>query len=232
MAVGSEDLNKLALLLKPGMKVSTEIHFGPEDTYAFHTTLIGHKIEQYIVLDLPLKAHQALVMRKLKNVAIVLRGMCDTELGHILAFQSSILQPSTKPFCVLFIRPPKHFATKAIRSHERYKVAIPAEVSEDNKNYAGTLVDFSISGCGVFIRGENELHMGSKVRINSELDPFLPKRLKSHIVNIRRKSNGHLIGIQFEQPITLTETLKKTGSRTRFSRWLNLSQRFFGHDDV
>lgn len=27
MAVGSEDLNKLALLLKPGMKVSTEIHF-------------------------------------------------------------------------------------------------------------------------------------------------------------------------------------------------------------
>ena len=35
MAVGSEDLNKLALLLKPGMKVSAEIHFGPEDTYAF-----------------------------------------------------------------------------------------------------------------------------------------------------------------------------------------------------
>ncbi|HGF7190564.1 TPA: PilZ domain-containing protein [Vibrio cholerae] len=209
MAVGSEDLNKLAFLLKPGMKVAAEIHFGPEDTYAFHTTLIGHKIGQYIVLDLPLKAHQALVMRKLKNVPIVLRGMCDTELGHILAFQSSILQPSTKPFCVLFIRPPKHFATKTIRSHERYKVAIPAQVSEGNKNYAGTLVDFSISGCGVFIPGENELNAGSKVRINSELDPFLPKRVKSHIVNIRRKSNGNLIGIQFEQPITLTETLKK-----------------------
>ncbi|EEY99416.1 flagellar brake protein [Vibrio mimicus] len=209
MTVSSTDLNKLALLLKPGMKVSVEIQFGPEDSYAFHTTLIGHKIDQHIILDLPLKAHQALVMRKLKNVHIVLRGMCDTELGHIVAFQSSILQASTKPFCMLFMRPPKHFATKAIRSHERYKIAIPAELNENNRSYSGTLIDFSISGCGVFIDGENELNKGSKVRINSELDPFLPKRIKSQIVNIRRQSNGHLIGIQFDQPITLTETLKK-----------------------
>ncbi|ENM5842930.1 flagellar brake protein [Vibrio mimicus] len=209
MAIGSTDLNKLALLLKPGMKMSAEIQFGPEDSYAFHTTLIGHKIEQHIILDLPLKAHEALVMRKVNNVQIVLRGMCDTELGHILAFKTSILQASTKPFCILFLRPPKHFATKAIRSHERYKVAIPAELNEDNKSYSGTLVDFSVSGCGVFIQGENELNKGSKVRINSELDPFLPKLIKSQIVNIRRQANGHLIGIQFDQPIALTEPLKK-----------------------
>lgn len=127
MAVGSEDLNKLALLLKPGMKVSAEIHFGPEDTYAFHTTLIGHKIEQYIVLDLPLKAHQALVMRKLKNVAIVLRGMCDTELGHILAFQSSILQPalSLSVFCLFahpnILRPKRFVAMNVIKWRSRLK---------------------------------------------------------------------------------------------------------------
>ncbi|MGL4827966.1 MAG: PilZ domain-containing protein [Vibrio sp.] len=209
MAVSSTDLNKLALLLKPGMKVSVEIQFGPDDFYSFHTVLIGHKIDQHIILDLPLKAHQALVMRKLKNVQIILRGMSDTELGHIVAFQSSILQASTKPYCMLFMRPPRHFATKAIRGHERYKIAIPAELHEANRSYSGTLIDFSVSGCGVFIEGENELDKGSNVQINSELDPFLPKRIKSHIVNIRRQANGHLIGIRFDQPIVLTEILKK-----------------------
>ncbi|KQA23666.1 pilus assembly protein PilZ [Vibrio metoecus] len=210
MAVGSNDLNKLALLLKPGMRVSAEIQFGPQDNYAFHTTLIGHKIDQHIILDFPLKAHEALVNAQNSTMCkLVLRGMCDTELGHILAFQSSILQANTKPFCILFLRPPKHFATKAIRSHERYKIAIPAELSEGDKTYIGMLVDFSASGCGVFIEGENELNKGSKVRINSELDSYLPKRIKSHIVNIRRQGNGHLIGIQFDQPISLTETLKK-----------------------
>ncbi|QIL86874.1 flagellar brake protein (plasmid) [Vibrio sp. HDW18] len=209
MAVGSNDLHKLALLLKPGMKVSAEIQFGPEDTYIFHTALVGHKIEQYIVLEFPQGCYEALVMRKLNNVQIILRGICDTELGHILAFKSSIIQASSKPFCVLFLRPPKHFATKAIRSHERYKLAIPAELNQGNKSYTGSLIDFSVSGCGVFIAGENELNKGSGVSINSELDPLLPTHIDSHIVNIRRQPNGHLIGIQFAQPIQLTESLKK-----------------------
>lgn len=209
MAVGSNDLNKLALLLKPGIKVVAEIQFGPADTYVFHTTLIGHQIEQHILLDLPVKTHKALLMRKLDNAQIVIRGICDTELGHILAFKSSILVANTKPFAMLFIRPPQYFVTKAIRNHTRYKLAIPAELSEHNKNYTGLLVDFSVSGCAVFIDGENAFNKGSKVQINSQLDPFLPTQVKSHIVNINRHANGNLIGIQFEQPIIFTETLKK-----------------------
>lgn len=52
---------------------------------------------------------------------------------------------------------------KVICSYECYKVVILVEVSEDNKNYVGMLVDFFILGCGVFICGENEFYMGFKV---------------------------------------------------------------------
>lgn len=72
---------------------------------------------------------------------------------------------------------------------------ILVEVSEDNKNYVGMLVDFFILGCGVFICGENEFYMGFKVWINSEFDFFFLKWFKSYIVNIWCKLNGYLIGI-------------------------------------
>lgn len=45
MVVGFEDLNKLVLFLKLGMKVLIEIYFGFEDIYVFYIILIGYKIE-------------------------------------------------------------------------------------------------------------------------------------------------------------------------------------------
>lgn len=212
VAANSSQLSDLSKFLKPGMKISATIQFGPDDSYAFSTTLIGFKPEQFLLLDMPMKTQEALVMRKLTNVQIVVRGMCDTELGHVIAFKTSILQIISSPSALLFLRTPRHFVTKTIREHERYKIAIPVTLSEIStqfeKNFTGTLIDFSISGCGIFIAGENELTVNRPIRFNSELDALLPETLHSRIANIRRVSKGHMIGIQFDSPLVMSDELK------------------------
>lgn len=202
----------LTKFLKPGMKISATIQFGPDDSFAFSTTLIGFKGEQFLILDMPHKVHESLVMRKLSNVQIVLRGVCDTELGHVIAFKTSILQAISSPHTLFFLRPPKHFVTKTIREHERYKISMPVTLTEQTdqleKSFNGTLVDFSVSGCGIFVLGENELTLNNAVRFSCELDSLLPKDLTSHIANIRRQHKGHMIGVQFDTPLAMSDELK------------------------
>lgn len=211
-ASNSKDPSDLIKYLKPGMKISATIQFGPDDNYAFSTSLVGFKAEQCLILDMPIKAQEALVMRKLVNVQIVVRGMSDTELGHVIAFNTSVIQVISSPCTLIFIRPPKHFFTKTIREHERYKISIPVALTEKSeqleRSFNGTLVDFSISGCGVFVTGENELTVNNTIRISSELDDLLPDDLACHIANIRRQSKGHMIGVQFENPLTMSDELK------------------------
>lgn len=199
--------------LKPGMKISATIQFGPDDNLTFATTLIGYKAEQFILLDITLKAQEQLVMRKLNNVQIIVRGISDTELGHVVAFSTSIMQAITVPSALLFLRLPTHFVTKTIREHERYKLSLPVVLTEyteqhGERKFDGQLVDLSISGCGIFIGGENELNIKNRVSFSSDLDTFLPDGLAGHIAGIRRQAQGHLIGVQFKQPIQLSDELK------------------------
>jgi c-di-GMP-binding flagellar brake protein YcgR len=199
---------ELFRLLQPGMKISVEIQFGPEDSYSFNTRLIGHKSDKYIALDFPKKNHDALVMRNIVNSTVIIRGMCGTDLGHIIAFKSSILQVIAQPFGMMFIRLPHHFATKPIRQYPRYKISLPVEINEGKKIYSGTLVDFSQSGCAVFIGGDNILKKHISVSINSALNQHISEPLSSEIANISRQSNGHLIGLRFQHPIVMNLELK------------------------
>ncbi|WP_274677092.1 flagellar brake domain-containing protein [Vibrio aestuarianus] len=133
------------------MKMMANIEFGPEDSYSFSTSVVGYKRDRYALLDMPTKVQEDLVMRKIVNVQVTLRGICDTEFGHILAFKSTIIRSMSKPIGLLFIRFPNHFVTKAIREHERYKLSLPATITDNERKIKAKLVDFSISGCALFI---------------------------------------------------------------------------------
>jgi len=195
--------------LQLGMKLSVSLQFAPGDKYDFTTTLTGYKSAQYLILDLPPKALELLIMRKLNNVETVIRGICNKDYGHIIAFKTSSFQSIRRPFNLLFLRPPQHFASKKIREHERYQFEIPTTLKSPDKELSGTMVDFSASGCGVFILGENELITGSKVHIESDLNHLIPTDLICHIVKITREAKGHLIGIKFNQTITMSDELRK-----------------------
>lgn len=94
--------DELHRFLKPGMKLSTNFEFGPKDQYTYSTTYLGMKENAYLILDIPMRLLEEQVMRKLPNADIIVRGVSDTELGHVIAFKSSVLTTTVRPspFCL------------------------------------------------------------------------------------------------------------------------------------
>jgi len=202
------DIDKFIQL---GMRLSVSLQFGPGDSYEFTTTLTGYKSEQYLILELPQKALELLIMRKLSNIETVIRGICNKDYGHIIAFKTSSYQSVRRPFNLLFLRPPQHFASKKIRQYERYEITEPTRLKTLDKEVSGPMIDFSASGCGIFISGENELTVGEKIELEVEgrLNNLLPNTISSHIVKITRKPKGHAIGVKFDQIIDMSDALRK-----------------------
>ncbi|MGX9416603.1 flagellar brake domain-containing protein [Vibrio sp. RC27] len=202
--------------LSSEMKLRVKIEFGPHDTYQFTTRLIGYKAHQYLALDYPRSVHEALLVRTLSNSTVVLRGMCDTELGHIVAFETSILQSTLQPFPMLFVRMPHHFVTKPIRQHKRIKLSLPATINHQDgyRKIDGTLVDFSVSGCGVLVSGDdavtsdNFLQKDLSVSIHSPLTTVLGAHIDTRVANMVKQPNGHFVGLRFFPPLTINEELK------------------------
>ena len=203
-----DSLKRLYRLLTPGIKMTARIEFGPDDSYQMHSTLIGHKADKYILLDFPKSAMEALIVRSLTNVSITIRGICDTGLGHIVAFKTSIVQSIKSPFPMLVVRMPHHFATKPIREHCRYKVSIPATVSNERKILEGTVVDFSASGCAILVNSEHHLSKDNALSIKSALDNYFNAPPTIEVANITSQEDGQLIGIRFGEVIDINEQLK------------------------
>ncbi|MGC9402182.1 PilZ domain-containing protein [Vibrio genomosp. F10 str. 9ZC157] len=204
----SNSITDLYPLLIPGLKLSAVIEFGPNDTLSFATHIIGHKSEHYIVIDMPTKAKEALLMRKIDNTSIIIRGICHTKLGHVIAFKTRILSKISRPVHAIFLRQPKHFISKPTRTHERFSFDIPAVITEETKTYQGHLVDISVSGCALFLAGENELTLSSVIEVQSEVTELLDKNIKYTIANIQKQKEGHKIGIRFSAPIEMNDSIK------------------------
>ncbi|WP_295891288.1 PilZ domain-containing protein [uncultured Vibrio sp.] len=204
----SNAIDNLYPLLVPGLKLSAEIVFGPNDSYTFPTHLIGHKAEHYIIIDLQIKAKEALLMRKTDNVSIIVRGICNTKLGHVIAFKTRIISKVSRPVSVLFLKAPQHFISKPARTHERFSFDIPATIVEGTKTYDAHLIDISVSGCALFIAGENELQASSVIDVQSEVTALLNEGVKYNIANINKLKDGHKIGIKFNNNIEMSDEIK------------------------
>ncbi|WP_172379253.1 PilZ domain-containing protein [Vibrio sp. Vb339] len=194
--------------LKPGTKTAGVLEFGPDDSIQISTLYIGHKEDQYLILELTQKATEALTLRKLTNVDIIVRAITDTELGHIVAFKTNVLAHITSPAHLIFLRPPSNFATKPIREHERYKVRLSCEVTFDTLSLDATLVDFSASGCGIYLTQQSDIDVGWKIKVNSDLNEYLADDLVYKVVSKKRQRQGWLLGIQFPEHLDMSDELK------------------------
>ncbi|NRB68058.1 MAG: flagellar brake protein [Vibrio sp.] len=200
---------ELVKLLVPGMRLSATIEFGPADQYPFNTHYIGCKASQFLIIDLPQKVTESLVMRKINNASIVIRGITNTKLGHVVAFKTSVISQISSPVPLIFLRLPQHFASKPIREHERYAMDFPIEIKSNTVSYKATMVDFSVSGCAFFISGESELSKSSTIELYTPLDELLPEDLKYTIVGIQKEKKGHRFGVKFNKNIQLSDQLKQ-----------------------
>ena len=195
--------------LKPGTRVSAALHFGPDDTVSINVTYIGFKHESYLILDLSKLVVESLILRKLENVDIIIRAITDTELGHIIAFKTSIICLISKPTHLLFLRPPTSIATKPVREHERYKIDLECQLISQSVTYEGKLIDFSISGCGIYLTEDPDLNSKSNIEINSKLNDMLPEGIEYKVVRVTPKNGGWLVVIRYKQSIDMCQDLKR-----------------------
>jgi c-di-GMP-binding flagellar brake protein YcgR len=208
--------NDICSFLSSEMKIMINIEFGPNDAYQFATRLVGYKPYHYLIIDYPHAVQEALVVRSLNNANVVMRGMSDTELGHIIAFKTSIAQISHKPFPMLFLRMPRHFVTKPIRQHKRIKISLPATINErkGERKIDGTLVDFSVTGCGIFVgkqsysEEDNFLTKERYVSVHSSLTECIEHPLDIRIANIVKQPEGHFVGLHFSKALPFNDQLK------------------------
>ncbi|WP_440872341.1 flagellar brake domain-containing protein [Vibrio diabolicus] len=200
--------DELHRFLKPGMKLSTNFEFGPKDQYTYSTTYLGMKENAYLILDIPMRLLEEQVMRKLPNADVIVRGVSDTELGHVIAFKSSVLTTAVRPSPLLFIRIPGTFATKPVREHERYKLQMDCKIVHAGNVYDGSLIDFSLAGIGISTFIEPEFNVGESVTIDSSLSHYIGEENRCVIANIKKLVKGWVIGIKFESPIAMSHELK------------------------
>nr|WP_284676476.1 PilZ domain-containing protein [Vibrio sinus] len=190
------------------MKLSVVLEFGPKDSFSFSSQYIGGKANLYLIIDFPAKVKERLIMRKVNNTRIVIRGVSDTKDGDIIAFQSSTLALINNPTGLLFIRSPQHFARKPIREHERYKIDVDATIDFAGQKFSAHFVDFSVSGCALLIKDPNELEEKHKVTVISELDELCQSEFSGQVTSVAKSKVGTKIGIRFNEEIELNDKLR------------------------
>ncbi len=71
-----------------------------------------------------------------------------------------------------------------------------------------TLIDFSVSGCGVYIAQQSDIDIGWKIKVNSILSEHLDGELVYKVVSKKRQGQGWLLGIQFPEHLDMSDELK------------------------
>ncbi|HAS6346704.1 flagellar brake protein [Vibrio sp. IRLE0018] len=193
--------------VKPGMRLNATFEFGPQDSLTLPAFFVGLKHAQYLIIEVVDK--EDFVLRKLENADVILRGIADTELGHVVAFKTSVLSVITKPDFLLFLRFPTALATKPIREHERYKIDLQGTLNHDGNLYEGRMSDFSLSGCGFITLAQPEFHKGEIVKVETPLNRFLSADNPAKVASIRKLANGWSVGIKYEKPVLLSKELKR-----------------------
>lgn len=201
-------IDKLTEYLQFGMKLSVTIKYAPDDEYVLHANLLGIREHQFLILDLPNKNLEDLVTRRSSNVPVVIRGVSDTELGHIIAFKTEMLTITSRPVWLMFIKLPYNFESIAIRSNKRFKLELPVKVIHNGDEYKATLKDLSISGCGISFSDTIEIEKESLIEIKPKLDNFPQHCPVCKVVNLKKQNQATIIGVEFDNDIDLTGPLK------------------------
>lgn len=200
--------DELHRFLKTGMRLWVNFEFSSEEKYSYAATYLGLKENAYIILDIPTRLLEEQALRKLNNVDVVIRGVSDTDLGHVIAFKTSVLMNILRPSPLLFIRIPATFATKPVREHERYKLQLDCTIDHMSNKYEGSLLDFSLSGCGISTMVEPEFLVGDRITIESRLSSYIDDDNRCTVANIKKLAKGWIIGVQFAEPLNMSEELK------------------------
>jgi hypothetical protein len=199
---------QLYKFLQIGMSLTLTFEFGEGNKFNYPATFIGRKEDGYLILDVSQRMISEQSTRRLENADVIVRGVSNTELGHVIAFKTSVLVVTNNPSPILFTRLPFNFASKAVREHERYKLDLPCNLDHQGNLYEATLADFSVSGCGIKTLIEPDFKEGDRVFVESEFSHFIDQDNKCLVAKITKLNQGWFIGVRFENTLVLSNELK------------------------
>jgi hypothetical protein len=204
-------VNQIAHLkkyLQFGMKLSTVIEFGPKNSYTFTSSFIGLKENSYLIFELSVKAMEDLVTSKVNGMPVVLRGVTDTQEGHIIAFRSRIMGVKTVGSWLMFLEYPNRIESKPIRAAKRYKVNVSAEINIGGNIYSADVLDISVAGCGLRVKQRLNIEPGTELTIEPDLRSIPDPHLKAFVVNSRAQSDSTILGVELEKELELNDELR------------------------
>lgn len=195
-----------------GMKFSATIEFIADNDYTFYCELIGMKKKNSFIIDIPNSVLEDLLVKKLNDADIILRGVSNSELAHIIALRSTVLAVTNRPYWLMHIRLPNQFECIPVRHNRRYKVDIPVQIEYQLKSFKGTLLDISSSGCAIQYNGTTALRKGNNITLHfleQDLEPRLLDSIQGKVLNIKTKKNATVLGVLFDKSILATEVIKE-----------------------
>ncbi|WP_367989927.1 PilZ domain-containing protein [Vibrio sp. NTOU-M3] len=190
------------------MKLSASLEFGLDERFDFTTQFVGAKPSQFLILDLPQKAQETLILKKIAHRAIIIRALTKTRLGDIIAFKTTVISQTTRPSGLLFVKLPHYYSKKPIRSDERFQVNLPAMVQSETLTCKAKIKDISVSGLALVIKSEQALEKGQLIEIDSELNDHLPESLTFEIVSTQKLRHGYKYGVRYSERIKVSEELR------------------------
>ena len=200
--------SNLKRYLDIGMRFSVVFKFANNEKYSTQCSFIGMKDKQFLIFELNSKAMEELITLKTNDVEVVLRGLADTEYGHIVAFRSKVLGIKSLATWLMFLRFPSWVETKVIRKHKRFKVNINTKVIYEGYKTEAIVQDISVSGCRLYFDKEVDMKPGKEIKLSSPLD-YTPKpHPKCTVASCRRDGAGYSVGVNFEPRVKMTDKLK------------------------
>ena len=70
------------------------------------------------------------------------------------------------------------------------------------------LVDFSASGCGIYLTQQSDIDIGWKIKASLILSEYLDGELVYKVVSKKRQGQGWFLGIQFPEHIEMNDELR------------------------
>ncbi|EGR0489732.1 PilZ domain-containing protein [Vibrio metschnikovii] len=180
------DIKKIDEFIHTNMKLSVSIHLIGYD-YTFNSNVVGLKDKKYLIIDMPPRVVEDLFTCKVNNAEIIVRGISQTDLAHIIAIKSKITLITSKPYWLIHIQLPNQFETVVLRQNKRFKVDIPVVISDGNSTYDAVMKDISDSGCGFCLYDVTDnFKANTNITITSKLCKHVDEPLICTISNVRK----------------------------------------------
>ena len=161
---------------------------------------IGVEHGRYLILSVPLMSTSDLKAIFAQGKGVVGRYIHE---GRVLGFETEVQGVIIQPANLIFLKYPSSVQDMNLRKHKRNECYLPAEISADDTQAHGVIIDISLGGCCLSTKHTAKLKKDS-IAVDKKLKVqfALPGRegklnIVSCIKNIRKDGHITMFGLQF-----------------------------------